>query len=224
MNLQERLRWWSRAARSRGADLKKAQGRREHFDKVGRQAHAEWVKARKAKMPSKAQAAKDRARRAHKKSAYWDEQVDDLRDGYKKAVSRRESVKKHIATRKHQSASAAGFTSPAKPWNPMHRPVCGWFVPILDQAREKGWRGIVVSGVRTPSESVGLCRAMCGSDSCPGRCAGASSNHNATTCARPQGAIDVSDYYNFAAIMRQMGEPLKNRLPIDRVHFSASGA
>lgn len=223
MNLRERLRWWSRAVRARGTDLKKAEARREHFDKVGRQAHHDWVAARKRKQPAKADAAKQRAQRAHKKSAWWDEQADDIRDGFKKAVHRREEVKKHIAFRKRQQSEATGFTTPQKPWNTLHRPVCGWFVPILDEARQKGWRGIVVSGVRTSAESVGLCQAMCRANSCPGRCAGTASNHNATTCQKPQGAVDVTDYYTLSAVLRQMGNPIYNALPIDRVHFSATG-
>jgi hypothetical protein len=222
MNLRERLRYWSRRAQSRGADLKKARARQKHFDRLGDEWHKKWVAAKKENRRQNAARAKRRARRAARKSAFWNEQGDDLRDGYKKAVRRREGVKRRIAARRQQQ-SPEGFTTPDKPWNTLNRPVCGWFVPILDEARQKGWRGYVVSGVRTPEYSVQLCRNICGADSCPGLCAGRSSNHNATTCAEPQGAVDITDFYTFASIMRQIGEPLKNRLPQDRVHFSATG-
>jgi hypothetical protein len=222
MNLRERLRWWSRAARARGAKLKRAQARRKHFDQVADREHKKWVKAKKEKRRQNAARAKRRARRASRKAAWWDEQADDLRDGYKKAVKRREGVKRRIAARKQQQ-SPGGFTTPDKPWNSLNRPVCGWFVPILDEARQRGWRGYVVSGVRTPEYSVQLCRNICGSDSCPGLCAGRSSNHNATSCEKPQGAIDVTDYYTLSSVLRQMGNPIFNDLPIDRVHFSATG-
>lgn len=103
------------------------------------------------------------------------------------------------------------------------RPVCGWMVPWIQKIRADGWGGSIVSGVRTPAQSIALCEAMCHQPSCPGRCAGATSNHNATTCAFPQGALDVSDYVMFGYHARRVGAPLTNHLPIDPVHYSNSG-
>lgn len=95
----------------------------------------------------------------------------------------------------------------------------------LDKIRAKGWSGQVVSGVRSVAHSIELCEAMCGASSCPGRCAGATSNHNCgDPCKSPDGAIDVTDYSTFGAIARQIGAPLQNQLgAADPVHFSYTG-
>lgn len=101
----------------------------------------------------------------------------------------------------------------------------GTRVNWLQKIRDNGWSGVVVSGVRTPQYSEELCLAMCGAPSCPGRCAGRSSNHNCgDPCKYPGGALDVSDYYRFGAICREIGCPLRNALgPADPVHYSISG-
>jgi len=103
--------------------------------------------------------------------------------------------------------------------------VAAWMVPWLQRSRREGWRGTVVSGVRTPEYSEHLCFQMCGRPSCPGRCAGRSSNHNMLPSqGEPFGALDVSDYANFGRIQRQIGSPLRNALGArDPVHFSVSG-
>lgn len=99
-----------------------------------------------------------------------------------------------------------------------------WCVPWLEKARNRGWRGVVVSGIRTPQHSVALCQAMCGAPACPGKCAGVNSNHNATApVVDGEGALDVSDYVKFGQEMRELGAPLRNALPRDLVHFSRSG-
>lgn len=102
--------------------------------------------------------------------------------------------------------------------------VAAWMVPYLQWAREHGWKGRLVSGWRDPHYSQQLCYSMCGAPSCPGRCAGLSSNHVGS--AKPRGAVDVSDYQNFGRLMQRCPyEPkLINRLGArDPVHFSASG-
>ncbi len=103
-------------------------------------------------------------------------------------------------------------------------PVAAWMVPYLQWARANGWRGRLVSGWRDPNYSRSLCMRMCGEPSCPGRCAGLNSNHVGS--AEPRGAIDVSEYTHFAALMRRC--PLEPRIfnalgARDPVHFSASG-
>lgn len=103
------------------------------------------------------------------------------------------------------------------------KPVCGWMVPWIQKIRAAGWGGSIVSGVRTPAQSIALCYGICGAPSCPGRCAGATSNHNATTCIFPQGALYVSDYVMFGYYARKVGAPLTNHLPVDPVHYSNSG-
>lgn len=98
-----------------------------------------------------------------------------------------------------------------------------WLVPYLQWARENGWRGQLVSGWRAPWYSTSLCVRMCGRPQCSGTCAGAASNHSGS--APPRGALDVSFYEEFAAIISRCPfQPrIFNDLPRDRVHFSATG-
>lgn len=107
-------------------------------------------------------------------------------------------------------------------------PCAGWIADCLQKARDSGiWKGKLVSGYRTPEHSQALCEAMCGAPSCPGRCAGTSSNHTCPpdfTCDKYEGAADVSDYVNFGIACQRLGLPLMNALgAADPVHFSRSG-
>ena len=104
--------------------------------------------------------------------------------------------------------------------------VAAYFPPILTWCREHGWKGRVVSGYRTPAYSEHLCELMCGAPTCAGRCAGRTTNHaGLDPNAIPCGAVDVTDYVNFARVVA--GCPIKpriwNALPSDRVHFSPRG-
>lgn len=83
------------------------------------------------------------------------------------------------------------------------------------------WHGYVVSGYRTPAYSQQLCYGICGRPSCPGLCAGTSSNH--TRKGGRQGAVDLTDYLTFAYEARRLNSWLENHLPRDLVHFSDSG-
>ena len=106
------------------------------------------------------------------------------------------------------------------------KPCAGWIARELQKARDRGWGGVLVSGVRSPEHSEDLCFAMCGGPSCSGMCAGRSSNHccpPSFKCKDPEGAADCSDYLTLARILREMGSKLHNALPRDLVHFSASG-
>lgn len=98
----------------------------------------------------------------------------------------------------------------------------GSHVNWLQKIRDHGWHGIVVSGARTAEHSEALCLAMCGAPSCPGRCAGRTSNH-VVDAGFPDGAVDVSEYDVFERVAKEVGAPLINDLPIDPVHFSPSG-
>lgn len=102
--------------------------------------------------------------------------------------------------------------------------VAAWMVPYLEFARANGWKGQLVSGWRDPAHSEQLCREMCGRPSCPGRCAGRSSNHSGST--KPRGAIDVSQFVEFGRLMRRCPHSPRifNALGArDPVHFSATG-
>jgi hypothetical protein len=102
-------------------------------------------------------------------------------------------------------------------------PCAKWLTPYLTFAREHGWRGTLQSGFRDPAFSERLCQRMCGAPTCPGRCAGRSSNHSGSV--RPKGAIDVSDFERFGALMKKcpLSPRIFNDLPIDPVHYSATG-
>lgn len=102
-------------------------------------------------------------------------------------------------------------------------PVAKAAIPILQWCRQNGWHGHLVSGYRTPAYSESLCFAMCGHPTCPGRCAGRSTNH---AYAQPDRfAVDVSDYVTFRSVVARcpLQPHIHNSLPIDPVHFSPSG-
>jgi hypothetical protein len=102
--------------------------------------------------------------------------------------------------------------------------VAAWIAEIALRARATGlWNGYIISGWRDPVYSEELCLNMCGAPSCPGMCAGRSSNHSGSEF--PAGAIDITDSTGFEAALRSMGETrLHNSLPADRPHFSNSGS
>jgi hypothetical protein len=102
-------------------------------------------------------------------------------------------------------------------------PVAKAAVPILRWCRQHGWYGRLVSGYRTPAYSESLCFAMCGHPTCPGKCAGRSTNH--AYCTPERFAVDVSDYVRFGQIVRNcpVRPHISNHLPIDPVHFSPQG-
>lgn len=153
----------------------------------------------------------DRAR--SKQHPEWPADEDAVKRG-----KQRRQEQQRLAKKAHDSGNADGFAEFDG------KTVAEWMIPWLKRSRAAGWQGSVVSGVRTPDYSEHLCYAMCGSPTCPGRCAGRGSNHNMLESqGYPYGALDVSDYLRFAEVQRQIGSPLKNDLPIDRVHFSVSG-
>lgn len=94
----------------------------------------------------------------------------------------------------------------------------------LQRSVDEGWSGGLYSGFRDPAYSEQLCFNICNQPSCPGLCAGRSSNHSGKDGSPPGwGAIDAQDYINFGRIQARIGSPLKNALPNDRPHFSATG-
>ena len=106
--------------------------------------------------------------------------------------------------------------------------VPNWIAKDVLKIRKRGnWKGVVVSGFRTPEYSESLCIAMCGAPMCPGRCAGRLTNHACpptAKCQKYEGAIDVSDYATFAQECVAIGSKLHNILGAqDPVHFSYNG-
>lgn len=102
--------------------------------------------------------------------------------------------------------------------------VASWIARWVLEARKKSlWHGYVISGYRSPEYSTSICEAMCGAPTCPGRCAGASSNHSGLVY--PRGAVDVDLAHRdeFARAMQTLGAPLRNALANDPNHFSQAG-
>jgi hypothetical protein len=129
--------------------------------------------------------------------------------------------------RAHNIAWAKSFLNPIGVTTFDGVRVARWLVPYLKHAREKGWKGRLVSGWRDPAYSESLCYHMCGAPRCPGKCAGRSSNHSGSS--KPLGAIDVSYYSDFGRLVQ--GWRPKADWPVifnalgaqDPVHFSATG-
>lgn len=156
------------------------------------------------------------------------------RDGSVKPLFRRRMAHPHSprfstpqmlatgAARRRKQRALAGQPLPSEGVSHFDgKPVASWMIPHLQESRRNGWRGSVFSGFRTPERSEQICREMCGQPTCPGRCGGKNSNHSKVR--EPEGAIDVTDHENFGRIQKKIGSPLKNNLPADRPHYSASG-
>jgi len=135
-----------------------------------------------------------------------------------RGMSRRITQRRHARyndQKAHASSGVTHFDGVA---------VAAWMVPYMEWARARGWKGRLVSGWRDPNYSESLCYRMCGHSTCPGKCAGRSSNHSGSV--RPRGALDVSDYYRFGQLMHQCPHSPRifNALGWrDPVHYSASG-
>lgn len=134
-------------------------------------------------------------------------------------------VSRGVSRRREQRKAAKASTT-VRPGVALFdgKPVAAWLKPYLDWARKNGWQGTLNSGWRDPVYSEQLCKRICGAPSCPGRCAGRTSNHAGSI--KPAGAVDVSDYIRFGQLMARC--PLQPRIhnalgAQDPVHFSVSG-
>jgi hypothetical protein len=143
----------------------------------------------------------------------WRQTAASVKTGKKRRAKRRRSVRRNrvVAFLKPGVGTFDGV------------PVAKCAIPVLQWCRHHGWKGRLVSGFRTAKHSEDICISMCGRPSCPGKCAGRSTNHTGNSPARF--AMDVSDFVNFGHIVA--GCPLQpkvhNALPRDLVHFSPSG-
>lgn len=170
----------------------------------------------------------DNAERARRKRHYWAEQLDKAVLGKKDYEARRQRLLAKIEyLQDHRPAPAPstdGVSVPDAPWNPLKRQISNSLVPWLNKGWDNGWRGQVTSGYRSPEYQCEVCKQVCGNcNGCPGTCAApGTSNHQ--RYGPGQGAVDVSDYYTFGAIMRRIGAPIFNALGAqDPVHFSFTG-
>jgi hypothetical protein len=159
-----------------------------------------WARKRMNRLRGKARAAWDYRRKNYRKrQRYFKRKIDKAKD------------------------EAIGGTGEIVTFD--GKPVSYDWAIILKRCRATGlWGGSLTSGYRSPGYSTGLCYAMCGAPSCPGRCAGASSNHSKASI--PAGAaVDVSDPYGFRRALIKIGRgDLHNALgAADPWHFSITG-
>lgn len=137
-----------------------------------------------------------------------------LKRGHERRVEQRKDAKANRAS--------AGRTTGVGTFDGI--PCANVAIRYLKWAREHGWQGHLTSGWRDPVYSRSLCRNMCGADSCPGKCAGLTSNHVGSTPERF--AMDVTDYVRFGELMAKC--PLEPKLhnylgAADPVHWSPNG-
>jgi hypothetical protein len=130
-----------------------------------------------------------------------------------------ESVSSFESAQGAQSGPGASASVPETVWNPRHKPIADWIIPVLEWAYLHGWRGTVTSGYRTFYEQAQLNAA--GAFSAP---AGLS-NHETT--AYPGGAVDVTEPSQLIQVLSSYNGPHKLiggvLGPVDPEHFSATG-
>lgn len=111
------------------------------------------------------------------------------------------------------SGTASGLYSPADLGTFDGLPVADWIIPELVWARAHGWAGSVTSGWRSPSQVVQGVFATAPQGQ---------SEHQYDIY--PGGAVDVSDYQQFAQIIAGYpGADKLIQLGIDPLHFSGTG-
>lgn len=148
--------------------------------------------------------------------------IGAIRDA-QQATTKRETIDSVKSSRKSAGSTAAGVSSPTASWNPSHKPIANWIVPIVRWAAGHGWRGSVTSGYRTNAEQMAAATNYGLEHYGPG--GPLASNH--TKQKYPGGAIDVSDPAGLNSVLRRYprkpnlvwGGPVIN----DTVHFSATG-
>lgn len=97
------------------------------------------------------------------------------------------------------------------------KPVVGWIAQILQKAKRAGWHGTVTSGVRTKAEQLQAAKNY-GLQHYPN--GPLASNH----VEGHNGAVDVSDPEGLKRALQKLGiNRLRNDMPEDPVHFSATG-
>ena len=112
-----------------------------------------------------------------------------------------------------------GAVVPQTSWNPEHKSIASWIVPVLQWASQHGWSGSVTSGYRSYQDQAAINAS--GAFSAPaGR-----SNHQTTQY--PGGAVDVSEPQQLLSVLAGYSGP--NKLiggvlgAVDPEHFSATG-
>jgi hypothetical protein len=81
------------------------------------------------------------------------------------------------------------------------KPVAGWIAPILQYARDHGWKGSVNEGFRTDRQQAGIYRSGVRPAALPVSMGGGGSNHSGEDY--PAGAVDVSDAQQLSNIVNR---------------------
>ncbi len=122
-------------------------------------------------------------------------------------------------TQQAGATTAGGTVVPQTSWNPEHKPIASWIVPVLQWASEHGWTGTVTSGYRSYEQQAAINAS--GAYSAPA----GKSNHETTTY--PGGAVDVTDPSQLLSVLQGYTGPQKLvggvLGPVDPEHFSATG-
>jgi hypothetical protein len=98
------------------------------------------------------------------------------------------------------------------------KPVASWIKPLLEYARERGWKGTVTSGYRSDEEQKRIYDSGVRPAAKPQSEGGGGSNHSRTGFL--QGAVDVSDPETLNKILKAKGSRLRYAGAKDPVHFS----
>jgi hypothetical protein len=117
------------------------------------------------------------------------------------------------------TAVAPGAVVAQASWNPEHKPIAGWIVPVLDWAAQHGWTGSVTSGYRDYRQQAAINAS--GAFSAPA----GKSNHETTQY--PGGAVDVTNPSQLIDVLKGYTGPDKLVGGVlgaaDPEHFSATG-
>lgn len=102
--------------------------------------------------------------------------------------------------------------------------VASWIAPRLRWARRNGWRGTVISGIRSRAHQQRLYDEWRRGERAGPVARPGTSNHEGTRY--PRGAVDVTRGDELEEVMKRWpgrGEPLRPFGPGDRPHFSLTG-
>jgi hypothetical protein len=124
--------------------------------------------------------------------------------------SRKVTVTRHAAsTPSSQHGGLATFDG---------KPVSAWIKPLLQYARQRGWKGTVTSGYRSDAAQTAIYKSGVRPAAVPKSLGGAGSKHEEKGFLR--GAVDVSDAATLDRILRAKHSRLKFAGARDPVHFS----
>ncbi len=98
------------------------------------------------------------------------------------------------------------------------KPVASWIKPLLEYARQRGWKGTVTSGYRTDQEQARIYRSGVRPAAVPKALGGGGSKHSQTGFL--QGAVDVSDAQTLSKILKAKHSRLQGAGAKDPPHFS----